>query len=69
MIVKAVILLVFGVPIVGLSAYFVAEASRMAREEAEREEIRRKAEEAKRYDGRRRHARYIAAKSRTGACR
>lgn len=69
MIVKVVLILVFGVPIVGLSAYFVAAASRMAREEAEREAIRQKAAEAQRYDQRRRHVRYVAAKSRTGACR
>ena len=69
MIVKAAILLVFGVPIVGLSLYFVAAASRMAREEAEREAIRQKAAEAQRYDQRRRRVRYVTAASRTGACR
>lgn len=69
MIVKAAIAVIFGVPLLGLSVYFVEEASRMAREEAERERIRRKAEQAQRYDQRRRHVRYVAAKSRTGACR
>lgn len=69
MIVKAAIAVIFGVPLLGLSLYFVEEASRMAREEAERERIRRKAEQAQRYDQRRRHVRYVAAKNRTGACR
>lgn len=69
MIVKVVLILVFGVPIAGLSIYFIAEAERMAREEAEREKIRRRAEEAKRYDQRRRRVRYVTAASRTGACR
>ena len=69
MIVKAAIAVIFGVPLLGLSLYFVEEASRMAREEAERERIRRKAEQAQRYDKRRRRVRYVAAASRTGVCR
>lgn len=59
----------FGLPIVGLSLYFVAAARRMMREEAERERIRRQSAQAQRYDRRRRRARYIAASARTGACR
>ncbi len=52
----------FGLPIAGLCMYFVAAAGRMAREEAERERIRREAETA-----RRRRARYIPASARAGA--
>lgn len=59
----------FGLPIAGLSLYFVAAARRMMREEAERERIRRQSAQAQRYDRRRRRARYIAASARTGACR
>lgn len=59
----------FGLPIAGLSLYFVAAARRMMREEAERERIRRQSAQAQRYDRRRRRARYIASSARTGACR
>ena len=69
MMIKIVLILVFGVPIVGLSIYFIVAAERMAREEAEREAIRRRAAEAQRYDKRRRRVRYVAAASRTGVCR
>lgn len=59
----------FGVPIVGLSLYFIAAARRMMREETERQRIRQASAKAQRYDARRRRARYIAASARTGACR
>lgn len=67
--VKTLLLIFFVFPIAGLSLYFIAAASRMAREEAERERIRRQSAQAQRYDRRRRRARYIAASARTGACR
>ena len=54
----------FGLPIVLLSLFFVAAAGRMAREDEERERIRREAEQA-----RRRRARYIPAGARAGVCR
>ena len=59
----------FGLPIVGLSFYFVAAARRMMREEIERERVRQASAKAHRYDAKRRRARYIAASARTGACR
>ena len=59
----------FGLPIVGLSFYFIVEARRMMREEMEREAVRRASAQAQRYDVKRRKARYIAARARTGACR
>ena len=59
----------FGLPIVGLSFYFVAAARCMMREEIERERVRQASAKAKRYDVKRRRARYIAASARTGACR
>ena len=67
--VEALLLIFFVLPIVGLSFYFVVAASRMAREEKEKERIRRQSEQAQRYDRRRRRVRYIAASARTGACR
>ena len=69
MMAKALLIIFFVLPIAGLSLYFIAAASRMAREEAERERIRRQSEQAQRYDRRRRRARYIAASARTGVCR
>lgn len=63
------ILLGFGLPIAGLSLYFVAAARRMMREEIERERVRHASAQAAGYDRRRRRARYIAASARTGACR
>lgn len=54
----------FGLPIAALSMFFVAAAGRMAREDKERERIRREAEQA-----RRRRARYIPAGARAGVCR
>lgn len=66
---KVAILGGFGVPIVGLSIFFVAAARRMMREEAERQRIQQASAKAQRYDARRRRARYIAASARTGACR
>ena len=59
----------FGLPIAGLCVFFVYAARRMMREEAEREAIRRASAQARRYELRRRRARYIAASARTGACR
>lgn len=59
----------FGLPIIGLCMFFVAAATRMMREEAERERMRQATANAARYDKRRRRARYIAASARTGACR
>lgn len=59
----------FGLPIVGLSIFFVAAARRMMQEEAERESIRQASAKAQRYDVKRRRARYIAASARTGVCR
>ena len=59
----------FGLPIAGLCVFFVYAARRMMREEAEREAIRRASAQARRYEARRRRARYIAASARTGACR
>ena len=59
----------FGLPIAGLCVFFVYAARRMMREEAEREAIRRASVQARRYEVRRRRARYIAASARTGACR
>lgn len=54
----------FGLPIAALCMFFAAAAGRMAREEKERERIRREAEQA-----RRRRARYIPAGARAGVCR
>ena len=59
----------FGLPIVGLSFYFVAAARRMMRVEIERERARQASAKVQRYDAKRRRARYIAASARTGACR
>lgn len=59
----------FGLPIMGLSFYFVAAARRMMREEIERERVRQASAKAQRYDVKRRRARYITARARTGACR
>lgn len=59
----------FGLPIAGLSFYFVAAARCMMREEIERERVRQASAKAQRYDVKRRRARYIAASARTGACR
>lgn len=59
----------FGLPIIGLCLYFIRAASRMMREEIERERIRQASAKAQRYDVKRRRARYIAESARTGACR
>ena len=69
MMIEIVVLGGFGVPIIALCFMFVVQASRMMREEAEREEIRKAAAQAARHDGKRRRARYIAASARTGVCR
>ena len=67
--IKILLLLMFGLPIVALSLLFMVQARRMMREEAEREAIRKAAAQAAQHDVRRRRARYIAAGARTGVCR
>lgn len=59
----------FGLPIVGISFYFIVAARRMMREEAERASIRQASAQARCHDVKRRKARCIAANARTGACR
>lgn len=59
----------FGVPIAGLSFYFIIAARRMMREEAEREALRRQTARAMQTDRHIKRVKYIAAHGRTGACR
>lgn len=67
--IKILLAVGFGGPMLILSSYFVYAARRMMREETEKARMRQGSAQAMRYDKRRRHARYIAASARTGACR
>jgi len=67
--IKILLAVGFGGPILILSSYFMIEARRMMREETEKARMRQGSAQAMRYDKRRRRARYIAASTRTGACR
>lgn len=67
--IKILLAVGFGGPLLFLSSYFVYAARRMMREEAERTRVRQGSAQAMRYDKSRRRARYIAESARTGACR
>lgn len=69
MMIKILLLTIFMPPLLGASVYFVWAARRMMREEEEKARMRAGSAQARRYDVRRRRARYIAASARTGACR